>query len=72
MKRKQETVINGKEILARRQAKDITLTELAERAGVAKSYMYYIEREKKSPSMTVVVKIAKALGCTVDDLLKAG
>ena len=71
MKKKQQ-IVNGKAITSMRIAKDLTLIELAEKAGVAKSYMYYIECGKKTPSITVAVKIAQALGCTVDDLLRAG
>lgn len=43
--------------------------ELADKANLDRTYISGIERIKKSPSVTVVEKIAKALECSLGDLL---
>ena len=50
--------------------KGISLTELAEKAGVAKSYISSIERNlQKNPSIQFLEKIAAVLQIPVDTLL---
>ncbi len=71
MRKKQHLSI-GDEIESRRKKKDLMMCELAARVGISNGYLNDIEKGRRTPSMTVAVKIAKALGCTVDDLLKAG
>ena len=68
MKKRQDKAM-GREIRNRRIRKDMMQAELASKVGIPKSYMCNIESGKRVPSMTVTLKIAKALGCTVDDLL---
>lgn len=43
--------------------------ELADRAGVDRTYVSGIERQVRNPTITVVAKFAKALGTTTADLL---
>ncbi|MBS4198407.1 helix-turn-helix domain-containing protein [Bacillus sp. FJAT-49732] len=60
----------GKNIYEIRKRKGLTLTELADRAGIAKSYLSNIERSvNKNPSVNVVEKIAKVLDIDVSILL---
>ncbi|MBS4197574.1 XRE family transcriptional regulator [Lederbergia citri] len=60
----------GKNIYEIRKRKGLTLTELADRAGIAKSYLSNIERSvNKNPSINVVEKIAKVLDVDVRILL---
>ena len=49
--------------------KGISLTELAEKAGVAKSYISSIERNLQNPSIQFLEKIAAVLQIPVDTLL---
>ena len=37
--------------------------------GVSTQFIYQLEKEQKTPRLDTAVKIADALGCTVDDLL---
>ena len=61
----------GTEVRALRIAKGISLRELAEKAGISKTYLSYIERGvHPPPSADKVVKLAEALGESKDRLLK--
>jgi XRE family transcriptional regulator of biofilm formation len=52
----------GSKIQKLRLEKKLTLTELANRTGISKSYLSYIERNiQKNPSIEVLAKIASAL-----------
>ncbi|TYO61393.1 helix-turn-helix transcriptional regulator [Bradyrhizobium hipponense] len=64
-----------KEIMAvnlRRKRHDLQMTqeELADRAGLSTRYVGKIERADVSASVSVLGKIAKALGAEPGDLLK--
>ncbi|PPA69233.1 helix-turn-helix domain-containing protein [Jeotgalibacillus proteolyticus] len=60
----------GKNIIAIRKEKGFTLSELAERAGVSKSYLSNIERNlKQNPSIQVMEKIAHVLDVELKVLL---
>ncbi|MBS4205808.1 XRE family transcriptional regulator [Lederbergia citrea] len=60
----------GKNIYEIRKRRGFTLTELADRAGIAKSYLSNIERNvNKNPSINVVEKIALVLGVEMKALL---
>lgn len=66
-----------KEIMAinlRRKRHDLEMTqeELAERAGLSARYIGDIERGDVSASVTVLGKIAEALGIEPGDLLRRG
>lgn len=54
-----------------REKRGLSQGELAERVGVSQSMIAYIERGFKQPSVTVLKRIAKEFGCTVDELLGA-
>ncbi|KEK23555.1 helix-turn-helix domain-containing protein [Bacillus gaemokensis] len=60
----------GDRIKRFRLQKSISLTELADKAGVAKSYISSIERNlQKNPSIQFLEKIASVLNIPVDSLL---
>jgi XRE family transcriptional regulator, master regulator for biofilm formation len=60
----------GRNIYELRKKKGITLSELAERSKVSKSYLSNIERRlNKNPSIQVIEKIAIVLGVEVKMLL---
>jgi XRE family transcriptional regulator of biofilm formation len=60
----------GQRIKQLRLEQGLSLTELADRAGVAKSYLSSIEREIQSnPSVQFLHKISSALGVPVEFFL---
>lgn len=61
----------GKRIQQLRKKKNYSLTELSERAGVAKSYLSSIERGlQQNPSIQFLEKIGAVLGITVEEFLQ--
>lgn len=60
----------GEKIKQLRQEKKMSISELADQAGVAKSYLSSIERNLQSnPSIQFMEKISKVLGVSVNELL---
>jgi len=60
----------GKRIASLRQMKGFSIPDLAETAGVSKGYLWQLETgEEPNPSLSVVAKIATALGTTAAELL---
>ncbi len=60
----------GERLRELRLRKGYSISELAELAGVSKSYLSYIERDvQKNPSLQFLTKIALTLGVEVEDLL---
>ncbi|AJD92709.1 hypothetical protein JMA_33920 [Jeotgalibacillus malaysiensis] len=60
----------GENIYKIRREKGLTLSELADRAGVSKSYLSNIERNlKQNPSIQVIEKIANVLEVDMKRLL---
>ena len=60
-------------ILKIRTEKGLTQAQLAERLNVQQSMISMIENEERNPSVDVLLKLASALGVTVDELIgKAG
>lgn len=54
-----------------RKQKKMGQLELSQKSGVPQSIISDIENEKtRNPRIDTVKKLADALGCTVDDLLK--
>ena len=52
-----------------RQRKGYSINELAEKAGVSKSYLSYIERGiQKNPSLQVLSRISETLDISVEEL----
>ncbi|WP_077625281.1 helix-turn-helix domain-containing protein [Sediminibacillus massiliensis] len=61
----------GEKIKQLRKEKKMSLSELADQAGVAKSYLSSIERNLQSnPSIQFMEKISKVLGISVNELLR--
>ncbi len=60
----------GKRLQQLRKEKGLSMSMLAERAGIAKSYLSSLERDiQKNPSIQVLEKIAGVLKVPVDRLL---
>lgn len=58
----------GPRIRSLRQARQVTLRELAQRAGVTESFLSQVEREVTSPSIASVQRIARALDLGIAEL----
>lgn len=62
----------AKKIRAERKKAGLTLDELADKAGLSKTYVWELEQDEegaKRPSADVVLKIANALSLTIADLM---
>ncbi|SDK03571.1 helix-turn-helix domain-containing protein [Sediminibacillus albus] len=60
----------GEKIKQLRQEKKMSLSELADQAGVAKSYLSSIERNlQTNPSIQFIEKVSAVLGVSINDLL---
>lgn len=53
----------------RRQC-NLTMKQVAKAAGISESMYCLVENERRTPSVKVLTKLARALGCTVDELLE--
>lgn len=70
---RKEAVLIINNILKIRTEKGLTQAQLAERLNVQQSMISMIENEERNPSVDVLLKLAAALGVTVDELIgKAG
>jgi len=58
------------QIRASRAADGLTLQQLANRSGVAASTIHKIEARQMVPTVTVLLKIAKGLGCRPEKLVR--
>jgi transcriptional regulator with XRE-family HTH domain len=56
-------------IRLKRTERNISLSALATEAGISNSHMFYIESKRVIPSIDVCVKIAKALGIEMKELV---
>ncbi len=60
----------GEKIKKLRESRGLSLSELAERAGVAKSYLSTIERNlRRNPSIQFIEKVADVLNVSVTSLI---
>ena len=60
------------EILLRevRQKKNLTLNKLSEKSGISSTHINDIENNLKSPSLFVMIRLAKALDVEITELYK--
>lgn len=54
----------------KRKQKNLTLVQLAEKTGISKTHINDIENNLKEPSLSIMVRIAKALDVKMEDLYK--
>ncbi|HET7375176.1 MAG TPA: helix-turn-helix transcriptional regulator [Anaerolineae bacterium] len=59
----------GKVLRDARIAADLTQEELAYRAGLDRTYISLLEHDRKSPTMDVLFRLAKALGVKASVLI---
>ena len=60
----------GENIRRIRLAKDMTQGDLCRKLELDRSYMSNVESGKKNPTLSTITNIAKALGVSIDELLK--
>lgn len=60
----------GNRIRQERKARGFTLEELASAACMNTSFLHYIEKNKKKPSLGMVQRIAEALGVPIEQLFR--
>ena len=61
----------GAAVRAARTELGVAQELLAHQAGIERSHMGKIERGEHMPTLTVILKIAGALGCSSADLMRA-
>lgn len=59
----------AREIRRHRDRQDISQEELADRAGLHRNYIGFVERTENDPSMTKLFQIAHGLGLSPAELL---
>lgn len=60
----------GRRVRTRRKALDLTLEELAERAGMHWTYVGSLERGERNVSLINIVRIARDLSVGPEDLIR--
>lgn len=58
----------GKKIQKLRKQQGFTQEGLAEKLGFSRVYMGYIEQGRETPSLKLLIKLAKRLGVKVEEL----
>lgn len=59
----------GERVKKLRKEKNLTQEDLAFEVGVDRSYMGFVERGEKNPTLSTILNIAKALKVSPKDLL---
>ncbi|RYG20180.1 MAG: XRE family transcriptional regulator [Caulobacteraceae bacterium] len=59
----------GKRVQLLRQRAGVSQEELAERAGIHRTYVSGVERGVRNPTITVLEKLAKGLGVELGELV---
>lgn len=52
-----------------RRQRGMSQIEVADKAGISHGYVSELENNLKSPSADILCKLAKALDCTLDELV---
>ncbi|MFO1034707.1 MAG: helix-turn-helix transcriptional regulator [Hyphomicrobiales bacterium] len=60
----------GKTIQRLRKAYNLSLGELSEQSGVAKSIISQIERNETNPTLSTVMRLSRALDTSLDEVLR--
>ena len=59
----------GEVIKNKRIERDLLQSELAQMVGVSKTHIYCIEKGRRKASFETMVRIARVLRCSVDELV---
>jgi transcriptional regulator with XRE-family HTH domain len=55
-----------------RRERGLSQEELADRANIHQTYLSGVERGNRNPTVTVLQRIAEALGADIEDLVSRG
>ena len=61
-------VILKNKVKTRRVLADLTQEDLAQKVGVTRQTVLAIEKGNYAPSVVLALRLARTLGCTVEDL----
>src|SRR2546430_14736638 len=61
----------GKTVLRLRKSYNLSLSELSEQSGVAKSIISQIERNETNPTLATIWRLAQALDVSIERVLQA-
>lgn len=59
----------GEELRRARHDAGLTQEELAHKASLHRTYISMLERDRKSPTVEVLIRVAKALGVSAGDIV---
>jgi transcriptional regulator with XRE-family HTH domain len=59
----------GDALRQRRLAAGLTQEALAEKAGIDRTYVSILEREKQSPTVDTLIRLCRAMGVLASDVL---
>ena len=68
--RQSDSQVFGKNVNRLRTKSALTQEALAEKADLSRPYLQEIESGAKSPTVSILAKLRRALDCTWEDLLK--
>ncbi len=54
----------------KRKERNLTLVQLSEKTGISTTHINDIENNIKEPSISMMIRIAKALGVKIEELYK--
>ncbi len=60
----------GKRLKELRSARNLTQEQVAERIEVDRSYMGFLERGERNPTLSKLIKLSKVLDVNLSELLK--
>lgn len=60
----------GERIRKLRKAQELSQERLAERAGIDRSHMGFIEQGRRQPTLTTLYKLTKSLGISLEELFR--
>ena len=60
----------GKRLRALREERGWSQEEFADRAGLHRTYVSAVERGVRNPTLSVLERLAKALGVSIEEMVK--
>lgn len=60
----------GKRIVLARKAKNMSQERLAVESGIDRSHMGFIEQGRRKPTLSTLIKIARSINVTLEQLFK--
>ena len=70
MQEQKDLLALGREIRRHRNAKGLSQEKLAELAGLNRNYIGFVERAERSPRVTTIFRIARALDLHPGELIR--